>query len=60
MFIKNFQRPYFLTLLVDDLDIPPEGENSDVVNAYNFWQKIEQMHVEKGICGKITQIREKK
>ena len=50
---KRVTSVFFDTLLVDDLDIPPEGENSDLVNDYNFWEKIEQMHMARGVCGKI-------
>ena len=37
--------------LVDDLDIPPENDESDRVDAKDFWRKIEQMHVAKGLTG---------
>ena len=37
--------------LVDDLDVPPENGESDRVDAKDFWRKIEQMHVAKGLTG---------
>ena len=37
--------------LVDDLDVPPENDESDRVDAKDFWRKIEQMHVAKGLTG---------
>ena len=37
--------------LVDDLDVPPENDETDRFDAKDFWRKIEQMHVAKGLTG---------
>ena len=36
---------------MDDLDVPPENDESDRVDAVDFWEKIEQMHIAKGLTG---------
>jgi hypothetical protein len=48
--------PRYIAHLVDDMDIPPVTDESDHVNAREFWEKIEQMHVAKGVCGKSSSL----
>ena len=48
--------PRYIANLVDDMDIPPVTDESDHVNAREFWEKIEQMHVAKGVCGKSSSL----
>ncbi len=45
----------YIIYKVDDLDVPPECEESDRVNSRHFWTKIEEMHIAKGLIkGKHT------
>jgi hypothetical protein len=48
-FLKTVLSHLKLTFIVDDLDVPPECEESDRVNSRDFWTKIEQMHIARGL-----------